>query len=77
MCGKERTYIFDLNAFYLLSELGVSKKIIDQISDLTDEREISEAEMQELLNILFSDAKKGINSREDYGQTFFRKQPHI
>ena len=63
LCGKERTYIFDLNAFCLLSDLKVSKKIINQIRDLTDEREISEAEMQELLKIIFPDAKKGKNTK--------------
>ncbi|MBW2738116.1 MAG: transposase [Deltaproteobacteria bacterium] len=31
--------------------------------DITDEREISEAEMQELLKIIFPDAKKGKNTR--------------
>jgi len=63
LCGKERTYIFDLKAFCLLSELKVSNKVIDQLLDLTDEREISEAEMQELLKKIFPDAKKGKNTR--------------
>ena len=81
LCGKERTYIFDLNAFCLLSELRVSKKIINQISDLTDEREISEAEMQELLNILFPDAKKGKNTKtrilEAAAIAFYHRQTEI
>jgi len=81
LCGKERTYIFDLNAFCLLSELRVSKKIIDQISDLTDEREISEAEMQELLNILFPDVKKGKNTKtrilEAAAIAFYHRQTEI
>ena len=63
LCGKERTYIFDLNAFCLLSDLKVPKKVINQLLDLTDEREISEAKMQELLKIIFPDAKKGKNTR--------------
>lgn len=63
LCGRERTYIFDLKAFCLLSDLKVPKKVIGQLLDLTDEREISEAEMQELLKIIFSDAKKGKNTR--------------
>ena len=63
LCGKERTYLFDLKAFCLLSDLKVSKKVIDQLLDLTDEREISEAEMQELLKKIFPDAKKGKNTR--------------
>jgi len=81
LCGKERRYIFDLNAFCLLSELRISKKIIDQISDLTDEREISEAEMQELLNILFPDAKKGVNTKtrilEAAAIAFYHRQTEI
>jgi len=63
LCGKERTYLFDLKAFCLLSDLKVSKKVINQLLDLTDERKISEAEMQELLKIIFPDAKKGKNTR--------------
>jgi len=63
LCGKERTYLFDLKAFCLLSDLKVSKKVIDQLLGLTDEREISEAEMQELLKKIFPDAKKGKNTR--------------
>jgi len=63
LCSKERTYLFDLKAFCLLSDLKVSKKVIDQLLDLTDEREISEAEMQELLKKIFPDAQKGKNTR--------------
>jgi len=63
LCGKERTYIFDLNAFCLLSNLKVPRKVIDQLWDLTEESEISEAEMQKLLKIIFPDAKKGKNTR--------------
>ena len=63
LCGKKRTYIFDLKALSLLSDLKVSKKIINQIRELTDEREISEAQMQELLKKIFPDAKKGKNTK--------------
>jgi len=49
LCGRERTYIFDLKAFCLLADLKISKKVIKQIRDLTDEKEISEAGMQDLL----------------------------
>ena len=63
LCGKERTYLFDLKAFCLLSELKVPKKVIDQLLPLTDEREISEAEMQKLLKKIIPDAKKGKNTR--------------
>jgi hypothetical protein len=63
LCGKERTYIFDSKAFSLLSDLKVSKKVINQIRNLTDEREISEAEMQKLLEIIFPNSKKGKNTK--------------
>ena len=63
LCGRERTYVFDLKAFCLLADLKVPKKVIKQIRDLTDEREISETEMQKLLKIIFSNAKKGKNTR--------------
>lgn len=63
LCGKERTYLFDLKAFCLLSDLKVPKKVIDQLLGLTEEREISEAEMQRLLKKIFPDAKKGGNTR--------------
>jgi len=69
LCGKERTYIFDSKALNLLSSLNVSKKIINQIRELTDnlkvtrERELSEAQMQNLLKKIFPDAKKGKNTR--------------
>jgi len=63
LCGKERTYIFDSKAFSLLSDLKVSKKVINQIRNLTDEREISEVEMQKLLEIIFPNSKKGKNTK--------------
>jgi len=62
LCGRERTYIFDSKALRLLSDLKVNKKVINQIRDLTDERKISEVEMQELLKKIFPDAKKGKNT---------------
>ena len=63
LCGKERTYIFDSKALGLLSDFNVSKKVIDQITQLTDDREISGKEMQELLGKIFPDAKNGKNTK--------------
>ena len=63
LCGRERTYVFNLKAFCLLADLKVPKKVIKQIRDLTDEREISETEMQKLLKIIFPNAKKGKNTK--------------
>ena len=53
LCGKERSYIFDSKAFGLLSDFNVSKKVIDQITQLTNDREISGEKMQELLGKIF------------------------
>ena len=63
LCGKERTYLFDLKAFCLLSDLNVPQKVIDQLMDLTEVREMSEAEMQEVLKKIFPDEKKGENTK--------------
>ena len=53
LCGRERTYRFDLKAFCLMSDFKVSKKVTDQLLDLTEDKEISEAEMQALLKKSF------------------------
>jgi hypothetical protein len=63
LCDKERTYLFDSKAFGLLSDFKVSKKVIDQIMQLTNDREMSEEEMQELLGKIFTDAEKGKNTK--------------
>ena len=63
LCGKERTYIFDSKAFSLLSDLKISKKVINQIRDFTDGSEITEAEMQKLLKMIFPNVKKGKNTK--------------
>ena len=63
LCGKERTYLFDSKAFDLLSDFNVSKKITSQIMQLTDGSEISEKEMQEMLGKIFTNAKKGKNTK--------------
>ena len=63
LCGKERTYRFDSKALDLLSDFNVSKKICDQIRQLTSDREMSEKEMQELLGKIFMNPKKGKNTK--------------
>ena len=63
LCGKERTYIFNSMAFSLLSDFRVSQKVIKQIQNLTEKRELSEAKMQKLLKTIFPDAKKGKNTK--------------
>ena len=57
LCGRERTYRFDLKAFCLMSDFKVSRKVTDQLLKLTEDKEISEAEMQALLKKVFKDGK--------------------
>jgi hypothetical protein len=59
LCGRERTYRFDLKAFCLMSDFKVSRKVTDQLLKLTEDKEISEAEMQALLKKVFKDGKGG------------------
>ncbi len=64
LCGKERTYLFDSNAFAMLSEFNISQKIIDQIMQLRKDGEMSEEEMQEMLGKLYPKHKKGKNKKK-------------
>jgi len=64
LCGKERSYLFDSKAFEMLSEFNISKKIIDQIMELKKDAEMSENEMQELLDKIYPDTQKGKNNRK-------------
>jgi len=64
LCGKERTYLFDSNAFDLLSEFNISRKIMGHIMELKKDREMSEEEMQEMLHKIFTNPKKGKNNKK-------------
>ncbi|MDX2512070.1 MAG: transposase, partial [Desulfobacterales bacterium] len=57
LCGRERTYRFDLKAFCLMSDFKVAKKVTDQLLNLTEDKEISETEMQLLLEKVFKKGK--------------------
>lgn len=57
LCGRERTYRFDQEAFCLMSNCNVSKKVTSQLLDLTEDKEICEAEMQALLKKVFKNGK--------------------
>lgn len=63
LCGKERTYLFDSKAFDLLSDFNVSKKVTKKIMQLTGGSEMSEKEMQEMLGKIFTNPKKGKNTK--------------
>jgi len=57
LCGGERTYLFDPEAFDLMSDFKVPKRVTDQLLNLTDDKEISEAQMQALLKKVFKNGK--------------------
>ena len=57
LCGRERTYRFDLKAFCLMSDFNVAKKVTKQLLNLTEDKEISEAEIQALLEKVFEKGK--------------------
>jgi hypothetical protein len=64
LCGRERTYRFDLKAFCLMSDFNIAKKVTDQLLNLTEDKEIAEAEMQGLLKMIFKNGKgKNIRTR--------------
>ncbi len=63
LCGKERTYCFNQQAFFLLEDFRVSKKLIAQLKEATEDKTISEEKMQILLSQLFPDPLKGKNNR--------------
>ena len=63
LCGRERTYRFDLKAFCLMSDFKVANKVTDQLLNLTEDKEISEAEMQAVLKKVFPDDTKGKNTK--------------
>jgi len=57
LCGRERRYRFDLKAFRLMKDFNIAKKVRNQLSELTEDKEISEAEMQALLQKVFENGK--------------------
>ena len=63
LCSRERTYRFDLKAFCLMSDFNVAKKVTDQLLNLTEDKEICEAEMQALLKKVLKDETKGKNTK--------------
>ena len=57
--GKARGYCFNEEAFALLDEFGLSKKLISQLHGLTSGDTLGEAQMHELLGLIFPDPDKG------------------
>jgi len=63
LCGKERKYRFNQEAFLLLEHFRISRKMIAQLKEATEDKTISEEEMQVLLGQFFPDPLKGKNNR--------------
>lgn len=63
LCGKERQYCFNQEAFSLLEYFSISQKTLARLRELTTDKEISEKEMQNLLAEIFPDPLKGKNTR--------------
>jgi len=64
LCGQERVYLFDSAAFDMLSEFNVSQRIIDQVKELKKDGEMSEEELQYMLDKIFPKRKKGKNNKK-------------
>jgi hypothetical protein len=63
LCGQERTYCFNSEAFALLEEFRVSQALRGRLRDLTTEAMLSEAEMLAVLDTLFPDPAQGTTTR--------------
>lgn len=63
LCGQERTYCFNHEAFDLLKEFNVSHTRMARLRALTEDTVISEAEMLTVLETLFPDPSTGKNTR--------------
>lgn len=63
LCGQERTYCFNHEAFALLEEFRVSQAIMGRLRALTDDAMLSDAEMLAVLDTLFPDPAQGKNTR--------------
>jgi len=57
--GKARSYCFNEEAFNLLDEFGLSKKLIAQLRERVFGKILDEAQMQQLLGSIFPDPGKG------------------
>lgn len=57
--GKARSYRFNEEAFNLLSEFGLSKKLVAQLREWVFGKMLDEAQMQQLLGCIFPDSSKG------------------
>ena len=63
LCGRERRYFFNEDAFELLKKLRVSNKVIIQLQSEVAGKTLDEKEMKEVLKKLFPNPKKYKNIR--------------
>ena len=57
--GESRSYCFNEEAFDLMAEFRLSKKLIGRLRELTSGKTLDEAQMQELLEIIYPTPDKG------------------
>ncbi len=57
--GKARSYLFSEEAFDLLDDFGLSKKLVAQLRERVFGKMLDEAQMQQLLGQIFPDPSKG------------------
>jgi hypothetical protein len=57
--GKSRSYHFNEEAFDLMAEFRLSKKLISQLRELVSGNTLNEAQMQQLLGRIYPDPDKG------------------
>ncbi|MBC8179594.1 transposase [candidate division KSB1 bacterium] len=63
LCGRERNYFFNSEAFDLLKIFRVSNKVINQLQSEVADRTLNEKQLAEVLKKLFPNPKKGNNTR--------------
>ena len=61
--GESRSYCFNEEAFDLMVEFRLSKKLIGRLRELTSGKTLDEAQMQELFLIIYPTPDKGKNNR--------------
>nr|QNO41857.1 hypothetical protein OLEPNHLG_00004 [Methanosarcinales archaeon ANME-2c ERB4]QNO49058.1 hypothetical protein FFEDGKNF_00013 [Methanosarcinales archaeon ANME-2c ERB4] len=61
--GESRSYCFNEEAFGMMAEFRLSKKLIGRLHELTSGKTLDESQMQELLDIIYPTPDKGKNNR--------------
>nr|QNT35634.1 hypothetical protein BFFPPMPJ_00039 [uncultured Methanosarcinales archaeon] len=61
--GESRSYCFNEEAFDMMAEFRLSKKLISRLRELISGKTLDESQMQELLETLYPNPDKGKNNR--------------